>query len=141
MGEPGFEMLRTAGTVSQVGQVVSTASLPPGRWINRDPIAEKKGPNLYGFVGNNPINIIDAFGLTGEDYPIRNYPDCRHWLETLDYEDCTACCLAQYAARINAGYSSFWSGIVLQGCKNACGKSCGRRGPTLTGPMDPNPIK
>ena len=33
-----------------------------GRWINRDPIGEAGGANLYGFVGNNPINSIDAYG-------------------------------------------------------------------------------
>jgi RHS repeat-associated protein len=33
------------------------------RWINRDPIAETGGINLYGFVGNDPVNVIDAIGL------------------------------------------------------------------------------
>ena len=30
-----------------------------GRWINRDPIAEEGGWNLYAFVGNDPIKNID----------------------------------------------------------------------------------
>jgi hypothetical protein len=34
-----------------------------GRWINRDPIGEQGGPNLHGFVGNNPILKVDPFGL------------------------------------------------------------------------------
>ncbi len=34
-----------------------------GRWINRDPIREKGGPNLYKFVGNRPTGWVDAFGL------------------------------------------------------------------------------
>ena len=29
-----------------------------GRWINRDPIAEEGGWNLYAFVGNGPIKIL-----------------------------------------------------------------------------------
>jgi RHS repeat-associated protein len=33
------------------------------RWLNRDPIAEEGGVNLYGYVGNNPISGVDAFGL------------------------------------------------------------------------------
>jgi RHS repeat-associated protein len=35
-----------------------------GRWPNRDPIEELGGINLYAYVGNNPINYIDPFGLT-----------------------------------------------------------------------------
>jgi len=34
-----------------------------GRWINRDPIEEAGGINLYGFVGNSPNNRVDALGL------------------------------------------------------------------------------
>jgi RHS repeat-associated protein len=34
-----------------------------GRWVNRDPIEEEGGENLYGFVLNNPINAIDRLGL------------------------------------------------------------------------------
>ena len=36
-----------------------------GRWINRDPIGENGGTNLYGFVGNDPVNQADAHGLIG----------------------------------------------------------------------------
>jgi RHS repeat-associated protein len=34
-----------------------------GRWINRDPIGEEGGINLYGMVANNPINAVDPYGL------------------------------------------------------------------------------
>jgi len=36
-----------------------------GRWISRDPIGEKGGANLYGFVLNNPISSYDLLGLKG----------------------------------------------------------------------------
>jgi len=36
-----------------------------GRWLNRDPIAEAGGLNLYVFVGNNAIWFIDAHGEFG----------------------------------------------------------------------------
>jgi RHS repeat-associated protein len=32
-------------------------------WLNRDPIGEEGGINLYQFVGNNPIGFIDPLGL------------------------------------------------------------------------------
>ena len=34
-----------------------------GRWISRDPIGEEGGVNLYGFVLNDPMNLIDTLGL------------------------------------------------------------------------------
>jgi RHS repeat-associated protein len=34
-----------------------------GRWLSRDPIAEKGGLNLYGFIHNAPINDVDSLGL------------------------------------------------------------------------------
>jgi len=34
-----------------------------GRWLNRDPLGEMGGVNLYGFVGNDGINYWDALGL------------------------------------------------------------------------------
>jgi RHS repeat-associated protein len=34
-----------------------------GRWPNRDPIEEKGGRNLYGFLANNPISQVDPLGL------------------------------------------------------------------------------
>jgi RHS repeat-associated protein len=36
------------------------------RWLNRDPIAERGGMNLYAFVANRPSNGIDRFGLCWE---------------------------------------------------------------------------
>jgi RHS repeat-associated protein len=34
-----------------------------GRWPSRDPIEEEGGPNLYNFVTNSAINLIDLVGL------------------------------------------------------------------------------
>jgi hypothetical protein len=34
-----------------------------GRWINRDPIEESGGVNLYGFVGGNGIGKVEYLGL------------------------------------------------------------------------------
>ena len=35
-----------------------------GRWPSRDPIGEKGGKNLYGFVENRPLSYIDMLGCT-----------------------------------------------------------------------------
>jgi hypothetical protein len=33
-----------------------------GRWINRDPIEERGGINLYTFAANSPVNQVDVLG-------------------------------------------------------------------------------
>ena len=35
-----------------------------GRWINRDPLQEAGGLNLYAAFGNSPVNAVDAYGLS-----------------------------------------------------------------------------
>lgn len=37
------------------------------RFINRDPIEEMGGRNLYNFVGNNPVSLYDPLGLAWYD--------------------------------------------------------------------------
>ena len=37
-----------------------------GRWINRDPLEEEGGINLYAMVGNSPVNDVDDYGLQGK---------------------------------------------------------------------------
>jgi len=37
-----------------------------GKWLSRDPIEEQGGPNLYAFVGNEPVFFIDPHGLAKE---------------------------------------------------------------------------
>lgn len=34
-----------------------------GRWLNRDPLGERGGLNLYGFVFNSPVKFADRLGL------------------------------------------------------------------------------
>jgi RHS repeat-associated protein len=34
-----------------------------GRWLTRDPIGYEGGMNLYGYVGNSPVNAVDPMGL------------------------------------------------------------------------------
>ena len=36
-----------------------------GRWLNRDPLRERAGPNVFAYVHNEPINTFDPMGLGG----------------------------------------------------------------------------
>jgi len=38
-----------------------------GRWLSRDPLGEEGGINLYGYVGNSPVNSWDSLGLSEKD--------------------------------------------------------------------------
>jgi RHS repeat-associated protein len=42
-----------------------------GRFLSRDPIGYTDAPTLYAHVRNNPVNLIDPWGLDGEPAPSR----------------------------------------------------------------------
>jgi RHS repeat-associated protein len=57
------------------------------RWLNRDPIQEEGGINLYGFVENDSVNWVDPLGLTsliinGTAYPIHSQSDFKNAIIT-----------------------------------------------------------
>ncbi|HEY9754348.1 MAG TPA: RHS repeat-associated core domain-containing protein [Oculatellaceae cyanobacterium] len=45
-----------------------------GRWLSRDPIGENDSHNLYAYVVNNPISLIDPEGLYGSGLEYPGYP-------------------------------------------------------------------
>ena len=42
-------------------------------WINRDPLQNESDPNLYSFVKNSPISMVDLVGLTGTSTSWKTY--------------------------------------------------------------------
>jgi RHS repeat-associated protein len=60
-----------------------------GRWINRDPIEEKGGINLYAFTGNNPANHTDHLGLyifDNENLPTSDYDRVKRLVGELEQQ-------------------------------------------------------
>lgn len=69
---PGFQPFGFAGGIyDQHTQLTRFGArdydAQTGRWTNKDPIRFNGGDtNLYGYVVNDPVNIIDPYGLTGD---------------------------------------------------------------------------
>jgi uncharacterized protein RhaS with RHS repeats len=66
-----FVLIAAALFIATQAQAVLTWARPYdpnlGRWIQRDPIGEQGGLNLYRYVANDPLNFYDPYGLTA--YP------------------------------------------------------------------------
>lgn len=54
----------------------ASAYYDPGlqRWLNRDPIQEAGGMNLFSLCENEPVSALDALGLDGPGIPWPGYP-------------------------------------------------------------------
>jgi len=82
------------------------------RWINRDPIEERGGINLYGFVRNSPTHYVDRNGnvfgeglglaFTLADIALNACPS-----QTDSRETCDACCTASFLAGTAAMQAAF----------------------------------
>jgi RHS repeat-associated protein len=44
-----------------------------GRWLGRDPISEGGGMNVYGMVGNDPVDLFDVLGLQSDPAAVAIY--------------------------------------------------------------------
>ena len=56
-------LILTTLHLSGAGRVSAFYNPGTGRWLSKDPTAENGGPNLYGFVGNDAVNVVDPLGL------------------------------------------------------------------------------
>ncbi len=63
----GFSTKRYNAPVGMVQYEARNYFPPIGRWDSRDPLGEAGGLNLYAFVGNNPVNWVDPWGLVQVD--------------------------------------------------------------------------
>ena len=94
-------------------------------WLNRDPIAEKGGVNLYEFVKENPVNRNDPVGFCPCNDDFRSaWPSSPldWWQRYLGWFRKPAClakqtgCLTECLNRYNTGANS--------GCYEPCTKYC-----------------
>lgn len=65
-------------------QVLAFYNPETGRWLNRDPIAEKGEKNLYGFVANDALGKYDILGMVlNVRYYTWDSPKAHAWISTL----------------------------------------------------------
>ena len=125
-----------------------------GRFLNRDPIGEAGGTNLYAFVENDPVNGWDYMGY-GMDYI--GGPGCEsqclsymaEW-EYPDFETCMEACEGPRSDRWRAefsvenkyhheiGYYFFWDDYEDDEYLDdrECSESSGRSGVRVIDPME-----
>ena len=85
-----------------------------GRWLNRDPIEEEGGSNLYGFVGNDSLNGFDPLGLldggrsnTMIGYQFPNLPNGSSSLNGgVPYEQVVAAIKSLLTPKMSYGYKA-----------------------------------
>ncbi len=83
-----------------------------GRWPSRDPIEERGGINLYGFVGNGPVNWYDYLGFSTVTVTVDRYARTRraiYSVVTISSDDPNinkCCCLPRSFHATEAGEHS-----------------------------------
>ncbi|CRX37706.1 RHS repeat-associated core domain-containing protein [Estrella lausannensis] len=97
-----------------------------GRFISKDPLGDRDGPNLYAYVANNPLMYVDLWGLfsTRHDRTCSGDREGRSWLDRgMDFvRDCFSFageCIESFATHCLPAspfqYAFEGAGRVLQG--------------------------
>ena len=124
------------------------------RWVNRDPIEEFGGINLFSFVANRPTVLVDGDGQAwwppskwpwpGKRKPkpppqIKKLPPwltseyCSAWLADPDEISCYECCTEQFVLREGLNVGQGCNNLErYHKCKSDCLLSGGLRGPTVS---------
>jgi RHS repeat-associated protein len=89
-------------------------SASTGRWISRDPIEEKGGPNLFGIAGNS---VVNGFDLLGQQDSSRLKPRSLCCSPRIQLSCDQICRMALRNASINPGMN--YGGVICYN-GNAC---------------------
>lgn len=110
-----------------------------GRWLSRDPQAEKGGENLYGFVNNSPVNAQDYLGL-GIIKCIKKWLGFKDDLDDVDdinkqlkKKNLTPEQEIQLLLQRNKAFG--------KACKSGAGAAMSTPGTSVTGPPKPKPTR
>ncbi len=82
-----------------------SAFYDPGsqRWLNRDPIGEGGGVNLYAYVGNDPVNEADPEGMSSLYEPGMFEQLWEGFKDPNGYTSCYAKCMLGLGLGADAG--------------------------------------
>lgn len=89
-----------------------------GRWLNRDPLEEEGGVNLYGFVHNDSLSHFDPLGQHVDKW--KDIWNCRFTVDLrikiyVDPRNATVVNLSAVAGRIQSSIVSHWGTWMTNG--------------------------
>jgi hypothetical protein len=105
-----------------------------GRWPSRDPISERGGLNLYGFVGNDGVNGFDYLGQLDLQKCLQKAREMRPHIDELNDHDSNNHCnaLKGLIDRFESGSCKQWANNaeirrMLDEAKDVYGRKCGEK--------------